>query len=42
MVMVLAPKKKVLVSKKEAVKQDAAKQDAPKPAQKQAEKPAAA
>jgi translation initiation factor IF-3 len=44
MVMVLAPKKKVLATKpkKEAVKQDAAKQDAPKPAQKQAEKPAAA
>jgi translation initiation factor IF-3 len=45
MVMVLAPKKKVLVTKtKKEAKQDAkeAKQDAPKPAQKPAEKPAAA
>jgi len=38
MVMVLAPKKKVLVTKP---KKEMVKQDAPKPAQKQAEKPAA-
>ena len=44
MVMVLAPKKKVPVtkSKKEAPKQEAAREEAPKPSQKQAAKPAAA
>ena len=42
MVMVLAPKKKVLPTKPTKPKKEAAKQDAPKPAEKQAEKPAAA